>query len=278
MKEMNKVAFIGAGSMAVSIISGLLRNNRLRPDQIFVTNKNKVERLEYLSQRYGIQTTQNKQVVMNNADIVLLAMKPKDVADGIQSIKPFVQKKQLIISVLAGITTDFISHLLESDVPVIRTMPNTSSSIGCSATTLAAGQSASPGHLDVASFLFEAIGTATIVNEEELHITTSIAGSGPAYFYYIVEAMQEAAKELGLGEQLSRELLAQTLHGASQMLMQTDTDVSALRKNVVSPGGTTEAGLEKLELHRVQEAFVDCVKNAAKRSEELGNLFSSISK
>lgn len=267
-----KVAFVGAGSMAEAMISGLLEKKTLTSEQILVTNRSDHARLSKLKELYGIQVFTCKKELLEEADIVVLAMKPKDVVDGLVTIRDHIRTDQLIISVIAGISTDVILDSLGDRVAVVRAMPNISSAIGFSATTIAAGRFADDNDLETAKSLFEAVGTVAIVAEEELHVTTGLAGSGPAYIYYIAEGMEKAAKELGLNEGITRQLIAQTLLGAGQMLLKDDVDLGVLRKNVTSPGGTTEAGINQLQKSQVQEAFQMCIKSAVERSKELSSL------
>ncbi|WP_085520581.1 pyrroline-5-carboxylate reductase [Tuberibacillus sp. Marseille-P3662] len=268
-----KVAFIGAGSMAESIITGVLAKGFLSTEHIWVTNRDNQDRLERMKNVYHIQVTQDKQTAVNDADIIILSMKPKDISEAIQSIKPFVNKEQMVVSVLAGVSTDYISDILASGSPVIRAMPNTSAAIGFSATAIAGGRSVSDHHIDLVKTLFQTIGTTTVVDEDDLHTVTGLSGSGPAYIYYFVEAMEEAAAEAGLKQDVAKELIVQTLVGAAEMLKTSEDTPSVLREKITSPGGTTQAGLETLEKYKYQEALMACIKQAAARSIELGSPF-----
>ncbi len=270
--QKQKVAFIGAGSMAEAMISGLLKRNMYHPDEIFITNRNNIERLTELKNKYRVTTSTNKEEVVKEADIVVLAMKPKDVVDGIQAIKPYIHENQLFISVLAGISTERITNLLDAHVPVVRAMPNTSAAIGFSATGIAAGKYATEKHIDIVTSIFDCIGITTVTEEEELHAVTGLSGSGPAYIYYIVEAMEDAAKDLNMNEAAAKDLIAQTLLGAAHMLRMSKDNCQTLRRKVTSPGGTTEAGIQTLDAFNVREAFQACIKRAAERSMELGKL------
>lgn len=269
-----KVAFIGAGSMAESIISGILAKGFLQPEQVYVTNRENKERLERMQRLYQVHCSQDKQEVIEGADAVVLSVKPKDVTQAIESIKSLVRSNQLIVSVLAGVSTDYISDRLQSDAPVVRAMPNTSAAIGYSATAVASGNSATQKHVDMTKTLFQTIGTTTVVGEEDLHAVTGLSGSGPAYIYYFVEAMEDAATEAGLKQDVAKELIIQTLVGAAEMLKSGDQP-SALRKKITSPGGTTQAGLETLEKYKYQEALMACIKHAAERSIELGSPYKT---
>lgn len=265
-----KVAFIGAGSMAEAIMAGMVNTNFLSSEQIFVTNKENEERLLELQSQYNIVATQDKVETMQDADVVIFATKPYDLESAIEDVKQYVTKDQLIISVIAGISTDFITSVLGQEIAVIRSMPNTSASIGYSATAITKGAYATDADIELARRLFEAIGTVSVVNEEQMHIVTGISGSGPAYVYYLVEAMERAAIDNGLDEKTAKQLITQTIIGAGHMLEKATIPVATLRENVTSPNGTTAAGLETLAKYHFSEAVETCVNNATKRSKELG--------
>ncbi|WP_419865586.1 pyrroline-5-carboxylate reductase [Fictibacillus phosphorivorans] len=267
-----KMAFIGAGAMAEAIMEGLIKTKKWRADLITIKNRHNTERVAKLKDKYGVMPASTIQEAVENADIIILAVKPKDAYNAVESIKPFVQKHQLIISVMAGIASEILTEWTDQENPVIRAMPNTSASIGYSATALSAGKYATQAHIEKALELFETIGTVTLVPEEKLHIVTGLSGSGPAYVYYIAEAMQKAAEELNLSREEAKTLISQTLLGASLMLKETTESPIELRRKVTSPGGTTEAGIGKLDQYHVQDAFLACIKKAVKRSEELGKM------
>lgn len=266
-----KVTFIGAGSMAEAIMAGMINTQFLTSDQIIVTNKENEERLEELQEKYGVITTQDKKFALHETDLVVLATKPYDLELAIEDIKPHIQQDQLIVSVIAGICTDFIVERLAQNIAVIRSMPNTSATIGYSATAITKGKYATDEHINIAKEVFSAIGTVSIVEEDQMHIVTGISGSGPAYVYYLVEAMEKAAVEHGLDQAVAKQLITQTVIGAGNMLKHTTESVSTLRENVTSPNGTTAAGLDTLADFNFQQAVTSCVENATKRSRELGN-------
>ncbi|MGD6781481.1 pyrroline-5-carboxylate reductase [Sutcliffiella horikoshii] len=265
-----KIAFIGAGSMAEAIIAGLLKQEICTKENIRVTNKQDQHRLESLKNKYGVTIMENKEVAVKDADVIFLAMKPKDAKDGIQAIKSYVTKEQLIVSVLAGISTEVIQDLFEQELRVIRSMPNTSAAIGLSATAIAKGSFATESDLALVQSLFSAIGLCTIVEEDQLHAVTGVSGSGPAYIYYIAEAMEKAALAQGLDTEVAKKLVSQTLIGAAHMLQETDKDAEVLRREVTSPGGTTQRGISVLDDWKVSEAFQNCIKGATERSREMG--------
>ncbi|WP_243290158.1 pyrroline-5-carboxylate reductase [Bacillus sp. FJAT-47783] len=270
---MKTIGFIGAGSMAEAFISGLINGGIYKPEHIYVSNKTNEERLEQLHAKYRIHMAENKEEIIQKADVIILAIKPKGAETVIRAIQPFVTEDHLIISVLAGVSTTAIEEILVKKVPVIRAMPNTSATIRLSATGMTKGHYTTEEQLAFAKGLFEAIGTVQIVKEEQLDAVTGLAGSGPAYIYYLVEALEHAAKEVGFDEETARSFIIQTLCGASEMLKQTNKEAAVLRKEVTSPGGTTEAGIKILEANGFQNAIVDCVKQAEARSKELRHAF-----
>jgi len=267
------LGFLGAGSIVEAMLGGILKKQLLPASQIWVTNRNNRGRLQQLADTFGVVTHTDKAEVIRNADLLILAMKPKDAADACRSYRGLIRPDQLVISVIAGVSTHLISEWLGAEVPIIRTMPNTSSAVGLSATGIAANPFANDGHLALATCLFESIGSVYTVAEEELDIVTGLSGSGPAYIYYLVEAMEGAGETMGLSREVARQLTVQTLLGAAQMLLHTSEEPSLLRKKVTSPGGTTQAGLEVLESFRFQQAITSAVHRAAERARELGAQF-----
>lgn len=267
----NKVAFIGAGSMAEAIMAGMVNTNCLKGEQIYVANKENVARLQELEEKYHIIGNTDKAKVIHDADIIIFATKPYDMEKAIISVKDLIEPHQLIISVVAGVSTAFIASKIEKEIAVIRSMPNTSATIGYSATAISKGEFATDEHIAVAKKLFEAVGTVSVVDEEKMHIVTGISGSGPAYVYYLVEAMEKAAVAEGLDPATAKQLITQTIIGAGNMLKHSNEPVSTLRAGVTSPNGTTAAGIRTLEQYNVKEAVIECVKSATNRSKELGS-------
>lgn len=267
---MKKIAFIGAGAMAEAVVAGLANKAYLPSEQIFVTNKENKKRLQEMKDKYDVSISLDKEAVLRDADVVFIATKPYDIESALVDIKQYVKPYQLFISVVAGISTEFIESTLDVAVPIIRSMPNTSATIGLSATAIAKGAKATEHHLQIAADIFSAIGTVSIVEEEQMHIVTAISGSGPAYIYYLVEAMQEVAEQEGLSQEVAKQLINQTIIGAGAMLAEAQDPVTVLRENVTSPNGTTAAGLQTLNDYRFQDALKACVTSAKNRSIELG--------
>ena len=207
---------------------------------------------------------------MENADAVILAMKPKEAATGISQIRPYLTENTMIISVLAGVSIDSIQLLAQKEIPVVRAMPNTSATVGKSATGFAINSNVSHDQKQVVQTIFETVGLTTFVEESQLDAVTGLSGSGPAYIYYLIEAMETGADEIGLEKEVAKNLIVQTLLGAAEMVAKSSKPSQQLRAEVTSPGGTTEAGLRVLESFEVQKAFINCIKEATAQSKRLG--------
>lgn len=272
MSNVNRICFIGAGSMAEAMLAGLLKNLGIEADKVSVFNRNRQERLIQLQKTYGIRIPEDRGKAVSEADTVILAVKPKDVQSALIRWRNSFHKGQRIISVAAGVSTEAVEKLVLPGIPVIRAMPNTSCTIGLSATALCAGRWAKSEDMEAARYLFSAIGSTVIVGEEAMDSVTALSGSGPAYIYFMVEALMQAGVEAGLSKEVSRELTLQTLFGAAHMLMETREEPAELRRRVTSPGGTTMAGLEELKRRQFEEAVKSAVLRAKSRSRELGSL------
>jgi pyrroline-5-carboxylate reductase len=272
---MKKLAVVGAGSMAEALISGIIESRLITGDNIWVTNKGNEEKLQFMQKTYGVQATYNLEEIFKGAEAVILAIKPKDAADAITLIKPYLKTDMLIISVLAGVSIESIELLAERKLPVVRAMPNTSAAVGKSASALSVNERVTTKQMELVKEIFETVGMAAFVEEKQLDAVTGLSGSGPAYIYYLAEAMEKSAEEIGLEKEMAKEFIIQTLIGAAEMLAKSAKEPQQLRKEVTSPGGTTEAGVKVLEENGVQKAFIECIKQATAQSIRLGHSFSS---
>lgn len=271
---MKKIAFIGAGSIAEALISGIIGANLLDGENISITNRQNEEKLKELQQKYGTSYTYERKKLLADADIVVLAMKPKDAAASMRQIREFLRSDVLIVSVLAGVSMESLEMLAEKPLAIVRAMPNTSAAVRKSATAFAANERVSQNQIEMCKQIFETIGLAAFVEEEKLDAVTGLSGSGPAYIYYLIEAMEKSAEEIGLDCQMAQDLIVQTLIGAAEMVANSSKSPKQLRHEVTSPGGTTEAGIKVLESHHVQDAFISCIKEATAQSKRLGNKMS----
>ncbi|MEH7178640.1 pyrroline-5-carboxylate reductase [Neobacillus vireti] len=267
---MKKLAFIGAGSMAEALISGILEKSLMDSKNIWVTNNSNSERLKKLSDTYGISGSYDLNELLTGADMVILSMKPKDVAPAIQSIREYLTEEMLVVSVLAGVSINTIEALAGLPIAIVRAMPNTSAAVGKSATAVAVNDRVTSQQIEAMKNLFGTVGLTTFVEEEQLDAVTGLSGSGPAYIYYLIEAMEKSAVEVGLDKEMASELIVQTLIGAAEMVKNSTKSSEQLRRDVTSPGGTTEAGVKVLEDHQVQQAFISCIKAATAQSKKMG--------
>jgi pyrroline-5-carboxylate reductase len=263
--------YVGAGSMAEGMIAGMCGSDSLQNEQIFVTNRSNAVRLRELQERYGLTAISQSEVDWNSMDVIILAMKPKDLTAALIDLQDKVQGEQLLISVAAGIQNEQIEHYLPKNQPVVRIMPNTSSTIGESATAIAPGKHVSAEQLNMVTELVATFGEAFVIKEEQMDVFTGMAGSGPAYFYKLMEHFTETGVAAGFDQDTARQIGIQTMLGAARMLVETKEDPASLRKKVTSPNGTTAAGLEALNDAGAGEAMTKAILSAAERSNEISD-------
>ncbi len=271
---MKKIAFIGAGAMAEALISGMVAQHIIESKNIFVTNKSNEAKLANLSEKYGVHGTRSVQETMEDADIVVLAVKPKDILSTMQSIQEYITTEMFFISVAAGVHTGSLEGIVAKKVAIVRAMPNTSATVGKSATAICTNEYVTTDQRQAAIDLFETVGSVVVVKEDQLDAVTGLSGSGPAYLYYLVEAMEKAAVNLGLEAETAKQLIIQTMLGTAEMLQHSSKSPATLRQEVTSPGGTTEAGLKVLEANQVGASFVACIEEATEQSIRMGKQIS----
>jgi len=264
---MHKILFVGAGSMAEALIHGWVEQEVVPSSNIYVMNRTNRDRLIELQQQYQVNILKNNEEI-SDMDLIILATKPKDVIPAMQAILPFVSQNTAVLSVLAGIAIQTIEAGMGIR-PIARVMPNTSATIGMSASGIAFNEQVTDSQKTLYLQLLEAVGIVIEVEEDKLHAVTALSGSGPAYLYYLLEAWEAVGSEFGLTKEVVRELMIQTIAGSAAMLQSVKEEPTVLRRKVTSPGGTTEAGIMALESYRFNEAIYACVKSAEARSREL---------
>jgi len=272
---MKTIVFAGAGSIAEAMISGIVEQGSIKAENIFVMNRSNKDKLISLNNEYGVSIVCAEKKALATADLIILAMKPIDIENGMKNLFPYVGNKTAILSVMAGVSIQTIENGLGAR-PIARAMPNTSAAIGKSATAVAWNKAMNVDMKNLVFDLLEAIGIVKEVEEDKLHTVTALSGSGPAYFYYLAEALEEAAITSGLSKDTARALIIQTFEGASAMLKDTGIEPAQLRKNITSPGGTTEAGLAVLEARAFKEIVAECFQHAEKRAIDLGKSSESV--
>ena len=264
-----KYGFVGGGNMGEAIIKGLVAGGFSDPGRIavFDTDQGVLARLE---QDYKTSSVRDNKELVQSSSIVVLAIKPQQIKDVLSEIGGLIVPAQLVISIAAGVTlADLQSGLLEP-APVIRVVPNTPALVRAGATALTAGAHAGKEHMDEALALFEGVGTVVQVEEKYMDIITGLAGSGPAYVFTMIEALADGAVRMGLPRRLAYNLAGQTVMGAAKLCLESGKHPGELKDNVVSPGGTTAAGLYALEKGAFRSLLIEAVGAAAQRAEELG--------
>jgi pyrroline-5-carboxylate reductase len=269
---LKKIALVGGGNMGEALIAGLLRSKQWKPSQILVCDI-RHDQLAKLQLRYKIQAGVDNRWAAREADIILLAVKPQQMAHVLKEIGPVLRSSQLVLSIAAGIPTSFIEDYLGKGVPVIRIMPNTPALVGEGAAALSRGRWAKATHEKTAHSILATVGTVVTVSEKHLDAVTALSGSGPAYLFYLAEAMQEAGGRMGLAPHIANGLVRQTLKGASLLLSQSHEEPRTLRQRVTSPNGTTEAAVKVLEQTRVKASFNKAIQRAQRRSRELAKTY-----
>jgi pyrroline-5-carboxylate reductase len=267
MTTMDPIAILGGGKIGEALLSGLLRGERTASD--IVVSEKHPERASYLAETFGVQVADVASAV-KQASTLLVAVKPQDIGTLLGEIAPVIEGRHLLVSVAAGVTTARLERALPDGVAVVRCMPNTPALVDQAMTAIAPGSHATDEHLAVAESLLGCVGRVVRVPESQLDAVTALSGSGPAYFFYLVEAMIDAGILLGLPRTLAAELIVQTAIGSAVMLRDSGEHPVQLREAVTSPGGTTIAAIRELEVHGVRAALLAAIEAAAIRSRELG--------
>jgi len=261
------IAILGAGKMGEALISGLLRAGRAPSGLIAVVRR--PERAAYLRDAYGIGVVSAAEAA-KSADTLILAVKPQDMPALLDEISPHVPADGLVISVAAGITTALIERRLGADIPVVRVMSNTPVLVDEAMSVISPGAYARPEHLARAEELLRPVGKVLRIPESQQDAATALSGSGPAYVYFLVEAMVDAGILLGMPRGTALEMVIQAVYGAATMLRETGEHPVILREAVTSPAGTTISAIRELERHGVRAAFLAAIEAARDRGAELG--------
>jgi pyrroline-5-carboxylate reductase len=260
------IAFIGVGNMGGALIRGLFAAATVKPEQIIATDV-RPERLEMFSRTFGIRTASDSAKAVANADIVLLAVKPQQMSEVLSSLSP--HPSALIISIAAGVPTSRIEAELGGSTHVIRVMPNTPALVGAGAAALCKGRFATDDDLAIAETILSAVGITVKTEEKFLDAVTALSGSGPAYIFFVTEALIKAGIEAGLSEDIARKLTIQTVAGAAKLMVESGESPAELRRRVTSPGGTTEAAIKVFNDRRLTEIFIEAINVATRRGQEL---------
>ncbi len=268
----SKLTFIGGGNMASSLIGGLIADG-YDSRQITVSDPDS-DKLAQLAARFDVHTETDNSKAIEHAKVVVLAVKPQSLETVARGIADSVARgRPLVISIAAGIQASALAEWLGGEVALVRTMPNTPAMIQAGATGLYASPGVTSAQRDMAESILRAVGLTRWVEEESLmDAVTAVSGSGPAYFFLVMEAIEAAAADMGLDPETARLLTLQTALGAARMALESSDSPATLRQKVTSPGGTTERALQILEQGRLRELFAEALKGAQARSRELSDL------
>ena len=263
-----KIGIIGCGNMGESLLKGLSRIME-KSTSIMVSETDALRRSE-IQAKYKIIVEIDNNVLVKYSDIVILAVKPQDFEKVLkQEVCCGISKDKLLISIAAGVTTKYIESVVGKDVPVIRVMPNMAAKIGEAISSISGGRFARAEDMKTAKEIFETAGEVVEVEEDLVDSVTAISGSGPAYFFYMVEALIEAAKDLGLKDEIAKKLVLKTALGSAKLLEALKEDPAVLIKKVASKGGTTEAAFKVFESKKFKSIVKEACKKAHSRSKEL---------
>lgn len=265
---MTKLAVIGAGVMGETLIAGLLRAG-WNPSQITAVDRHG-PRLEELAAKYGVGVADLEPAVTQAAAVVIV-VKPQDIGEVLPKVAAALRPGVLVVSLCAGVTTSQIEAAMPQGTAVVRVMPNTPAQVDEGMSAVSGGSSASEANLSFVTSLLEAVGKVVVVPEKYQDAVTAISGSGPAYLFFVVEAMIDAGVMLGLPRDVATTLVVQTMYGSAKLLADSGAHPTQLRERVTSPGGTTAAALRELEDHRVKAAFMTAMEAARDRSRDLAS-------
>ncbi len=268
-KDLSTIGFIGAGNMASALVAGLV-NNTYNHSQIFVSSPEE-EHLKKLKDNFSVNVTKDNAEVVRSSSTLVLAIKPNVIEPVLEELSDEISKKDpLLISIVAGYKISTIEERLNSNSKIIRAMPNTPASIGMGVSALTSNKLVVDGDKAIAESVFGSVGLTSWLDESAFDLFTALLGSGPAYIFYLIEALQEAAKGLNLDESVSKELITEMIKGSSTLASLSEDSPSLLRKKVTSPGGVTEKALEVLNEKAVGDSVIEAVLKATEKSKSLG--------
>jgi pyrroline-5-carboxylate reductase len=263
-----KIGIIGCGNMGEAILERLSR--LIEKSTSIMVSEMDVKRREYIQSKYKIIVEIDNNLVVKASDVIIIAVKPKDLKKLLkEELCCSLDKSKLVISIAAGVTTKFIEDIIGEKMPVVRVMPNMPALVGEGVSSLSAGKFATKENVALAKEIFSLIGSVVEVDEAMVDAVTAVSGSGPAYYFYFIEAMIEAAKELGLADAAARELVLKTFFGTAKLLETTKQDPVELRSKVASKGGTTEAAISSLAAKNFKGIVKAALKAACDRSREM---------
>ncbi len=263
-----RVAVLGTGKMGGILLQAFLKNNLLAPDQIIATVQHP-DRALALSAQFGVEVTTDNLEAAQQADVILLGVKPIQVPALVEQIRPALTPNKMLLSFAASVTTRSIEDAARCELAVIRAMPNTPSMLAAGVTALCAGSFVSEQQMLVAQRIFQTVGRTVIVDEKHMDAVTGLSGSGPAFIYIVIEALAEAGVNVGLPRDVATLLAAQTVYGSARMVLETGYHPALLKDQVTTPAGCTVDGILELEEGGLRVTLIKAVKRATMRAKEL---------
>ena len=270
---MRKIGFIGCGKMASAIIKGIIKTNYINPENV-IASKSSPDNLENVSKNLGIKITLDNKEVAKFGDIIFLAVKPNQIEGVLREIKDFITPEKLIVSVAAGVKISFIEALLPEGAKVVRVMPNTPVLVNEGMAGIGVNSRISTKDLEEVQAIFNSIGKSVVVDESQIDIVTAISGSGPAFFYKVINDIARAGEKLGLDYEKALLLSIQTALGSAKMALNREISMEELISNVATKGGCTRVGVDVMEgvngEVKTDELFYEVIKSTADKARDLG--------
>lgn len=268
MLASKKIAVLGVGTLGTALISGLIKSGTIKPEQIIGTVRLE-SAVKPTQEKLAVQILTDNAVASQQADVVILTVKPQNMAAVLKTIAPVLEKSKLVISAAASVPIAYIEERLATAIPVIRAMPNTCVSVRAGMTGLTAGKYASESHKQIAETIFRCVGQVVFLEERLFDALTALSASGPAYLYVVIESLAEAGVKLGMQRDIATMLSAQTMLGTAKMILETGSHPALLKDSVTTPAGCTIDGLMELEEGKLRVTLIKAVVKSAGRAQEL---------
>ncbi|ACO04049.1 MAG TPA: pyrroline-5-carboxylate reductase [Persephonella sp.] len=265
---MFRIGIIGCGNMGEALIKGFIEKGGVRSTDIIVSDIDP-ERVKQIVNRYNVAGTESNRKVVDLSQLIILAVKPKDIENTLEPLKDLFDEGKIVVSVLAGVKIERIKNILGKDIPVVRVMPNTPAVIGEGAVGISFDPVIDQEKRKEIKDLFSSVGLAIVVEESLMDAVTGLSGSGPAYVFTFIDALAQGGVKCGLSYREALDLAVQTVLGSAMLIKETGEHPSVLRDRVTSPGGTTIYGLHELEKGSLRDTVINAVESATKRSKEL---------